>query len=292
MNRDSFVKGCLVMLGAAVAASPSTAGADGTIRIATFNLRYGSADDGANAWSRRKEILFACLDGMRPQILCTQEGLPFQLDEIKERLPFMDRFGLGRFDGVRTDRSHELYSGEHCAVFYDMEMFLLEATGTFWLSDTPEAAGSRSWGNNLPRIATWGVLRRRADGRRFTLCNTHYDNGTNQAFRTGATRLLQARIADISRGMPVLLTGDFNLGPESDAHKTLTADLADAWTALKMPEDGAGSSHGFTGVPEKRIDWILFSPAFEALSIEKVTYNASGRYPSDHFPVLAELRMK
>jgi endonuclease/exonuclease/phosphatase family metal-dependent hydrolase len=49
-----------------------------------------------------------------------------------------------------------------------------------------------------------------------------------------------------------------------------------------------GTFHGFTGVAKRRIDWIL-TRGFKPLRSETLTHEAGALYPSDHFPVTAEL---
>jgi endonuclease/exonuclease/phosphatase family metal-dependent hydrolase len=68
--------------------------------------------------------------------------------------------------------------------------------------------------------------------------------------------------------LPIFL-GDFNCHPTSDPY------------------------HAFTGVPQGgRIDWILFDRRFDCLSASVDRRSKAGRYPSDHFPVAATLRLK
>jgi hypothetical protein len=51
--------------------------------------------------------------------------------------------------------------------------------------------------------------------------------------------------------------------------------------------------HGFSGATRgSRIDFVLHDKSFEALDATIVRTNYSGRYPSDHFPVTATLRLR
>jgi exonuclease III len=51
--------------------------------------------------------------------------------------------------------------------------------------------------------------------------------------------------------------------------------------------------HGFSGrTLGSRIDFVLHDGSFETLDAAIVRTNYSGRYPSDHFPVTATLRLR
>jgi endonuclease/exonuclease/phosphatase family metal-dependent hydrolase len=264
------------------------------LRIATFNVRCGPSEDGPNHWDARKGILLDALRDMRPHVLAVQECFPFQGDEIKMRFPHLDRVGVGRYHAVHDpQRPEESRSGEHCDIFFDTRMLLVKDCGAFWHSDTPETAASRTWGNDLPRITTWAVLAPRESGRPFAFFNTHYHWG--EPYCTKTTDLLLERIRRHAGGLPCVLAGDFNLAPDSGAHGRLTdpgpggLGLRDAWQVLGKPETDAGTHHDFSGIPKVRIDWILASREFTPLSVERSFFQREGRFPSDHFPVVAEL---
>ena len=102
--------------------------------------------------------------------------------------------------------------------------------------------------------------------------------------------------------MPVILLGDFNSQPGSEAHDLLTgnkpwddgtkADFRDTWDLVADHIGPTSTVHGFRGMPRRegaRIDWILVRGPVEATGVETVTYNRGGKYPSDHFPVVADL---
>ncbi len=266
------------------------------LKIATFNVRYGTAMDGRNSWKFRKRLLFKSLGDMNPDIMGLQECLPFQVDEIKENLPSHEFIGLGRFHGVPADEIHEHLSGEHCSIMFKTERLKLQKCGTCWHSDTPDIPGSMTWGNNIPRITTWGIFGDRKSNRRFVMFNTHFH--WDEPYVTNATWQLIKNIEQIAGDMPVVLTGDFNLGPESTTHKILTGKsvsesklvFKDIWEAVGKQGSGSGTSHSFSGKPENRIDWILVSEEFLPLSVDRIIVSENGIYPSDHFPLVAKVR--
>lgn len=260
----------------------------------TFNIRYGTADDGENSWESRKSILIETLKKHRPDILGTQESLDFQIDEIKSAFPNWKVFGVGRYHGIELpDRPHENMAGESCRIFYDSTQFNLIKEGTFWHSDTPDKPGSMSWGNDLPRVTTWGIFQSKSSGKRFCIMNTHYHWG--EPYVTNTSNLILEKWQEIGGKLPTILMGDFNLPPASKTHRLFCGkqdssnrigNFIDPWILLENVEQNAGTYNNFTGDKTgDRIDWILVTPHFQIESIKIMDDKINGQYPSDHFPV-------
>ncbi|HUG42011.1 MAG TPA: endonuclease/exonuclease/phosphatase family protein [Longimicrobiales bacterium] len=275
---------------AACAGAPGGAGAPGDepaeLRVMTFNVRYGSATDGADSWVYRSALLMRTIQAFDPAILGVQEALRFQLDEIGDALRRRGEVGAGRDDGVEA--------GEYSAILYDRSRLTVLDHGTFWLSDTPGAPGSMSWGNRYPRVVTWARFVDAATGDSLTVLNTHWDHESQNA-RERSAALVVDWIARNAPGQPVVLMGDFNAGPANPAFRALleTGDarvrLRDSFPVLR-PGDPVGTFHAFTGDRSgEKIDAVLVSPHWDVLEASIVTTSAAGRYPSDHFPVTATL---
>jgi endonuclease/exonuclease/phosphatase family metal-dependent hydrolase len=267
-----------------------------TIRAATFNVRYGMAPDGPNGWEFRKGILIDAIRELRPDVMGVQECHPYQADEIKMNLPHLDRLGVGRYHGTVVEaRPQESRCGEHCDVWFDTNRFVAASCGTFWHSETPETAGSISWGNPYPRITTWAVLQPRSGGRSFVFFCTHCHGGEPCSSRTAD--LMARRIRMQAGALPRILVGDFNHTPETGFYARMTGKgpedpgLTDVWTALGNGEKDAGTCHEFDGKPKTRIDWILTGGGFVPVSVKRSMFQKDGRFPSDHFPILAELSL-
>jgi endonuclease/exonuclease/phosphatase family metal-dependent hydrolase len=79
------------------------------LKVMTFNIRYGSADDGNNSWKYRKQILFEVIRDFNPDLMGMQEVLKFQLDELLEVMPAYSSIGVGREDG-KTEANILLFS--------------------------------------------------------------------------------------------------------------------------------------------------------------------------------------
>lgn len=242
---------------------------DASLRLLSLNLRRDMASDGDNRWSRRKQAVAALLERQSPHLLATQEGLSHQLADVDAALPGWRRVGLDR----RGDGSDE-----HTAIHYDPRRLLLVAWGDLWLSDTPELPGSATWGNRLPRMATWARFTDQETGRSFTLVNTHLDH-ESAASRERAAAFLAARFPD------AVLVGDFNDAPGSRPHALLTQDRHDL-------QDGSeqGTYHGFSGTGRSRIDWILAPKGIHGVARTLVP-SAGERMVSDHFPLVADLHL-
>lgn len=254
------------------------------LKVMAFNVRLPTDADGDNRWQVRKDILVDTIRDQRPVVFGTQELFAEQGDYIVRQLPEYAWFGVGR----RGDA--EGAGDEHMGVFYLRDELKVIESGDFWLSDTPEVAGSITWGNLYPRMVTWALFERMADGRRFYFFNTHLPyRDEDEPIRERGAALLLKRLSALPADVPVVVTGDFNTGPESRVHALLTDVMADAWERSTQRSGPEATFHAFSGKADRRIDWILVR-GFDVGPVSTVTDHENGRYPSDHFPVVAELR--
>ena len=263
------------------------------MRVMTFNVRYGTAKDGENHWDKRKDFLVETIRAFDPDVLGTQETLDFQRDYLAKGLPTHEAFGVGRDDGAA--------GGEMMAVFYRRARFEKIDGGHFWLSETPERVGSKSWDSSLPRMVTWVKLRdRRApEAPPVLFANTHFDHVGARA-RLESARLLRARLATLGQGCRVVVTGDFNAGEGSEPYKALfgavegrESAVLDAFrVANPARADNEGTTTGFRADAKgrARIDWIGVSRDWKIGEVRIDRTARDGRTPSDHFPVTAVLR--
>ncbi|MEQ8272300.1 MAG: endonuclease/exonuclease/phosphatase family protein [Deltaproteobacteria bacterium] len=247
------------------------------LKVVGFNVRYGTAKDGPNAWPHREALVIRHLASLDADLIGAQEVLDFQLDALRAGLPEHTAFGVGRDDGATR--------GEMVALFFRTERFAPLARGHFWLSPNPDRPG-RGWDAALPRVAAWILLEDRTSKRPVRLVVTHFDHAGAKA-RAASARLLCARFAD-DDAMPIV-TGDFNDGLDSETYRTLTNTYVDTYRAAHDAETG-GTFHGFGAIQvDDRIDWILTSRDVRVLaaSVERTAYG--GRWPSDHHAVTATL---
>lgn len=252
-----------------------------TLRVMSFNVRYPAKEDGSNRWELRQDTLVRAIRQKNPDVMGTQELFYIQGQYIVDNLPGYEWFGNSR-RGNRED--------EHMGVFYRRSKLRVIESGNFWLSETPEIAGSRGWDATLPRMVTWALFEIKASGTRFYFYNTHFHHTAEGApARLNSAKLIADRLGRLPKDAPFILTGDFNsAAPDSEPYKVLTGQLRDAriTAARKIGPDATTS--GFRGdTSGRRIDWILYRGPLAVLEAETVNYNEDGRYPSDHFPVLA-----
>lgn len=276
----------------ALFASGATAAAEaGAFRVVSFNVRTSTAKDGENAWPKRRDFLFAEIARLAPDLIGFQEVREDQHDAIIERMPNHAFVGVARDDGKRK--------GEWSMIGFRRERFENLGGGNFWLSETPEVAGSKSWDAALTRICTWVRLRDRVTQRTFLYANTHFDHKGVVA-REKAAGVIAARVRELARDEPLILTGDLNVNEDTQAYAVIAKPAADgsaAWLIdsyrevhpQRVPEEA--SFHGFKGTRVgSRIDFIFHSRELKAIraTIER-DVSSDGRYPSDHYPVTAVL---
>ncbi|NML06610.1 endonuclease/exonuclease/phosphatase family protein [Sphingomonas sp. G-3-2-10] len=261
-------------------AAPIGVHAQTSLKVMTFNVRLPLASDGANSWDNRREFAAQVIARAAPDVIGTQELHKVQGDDLVARLPQYAWFGIDRRGG---------HADEHMGVFYRRDRLKILDSGNFWLSDTPEVPGSISWGHPYPRMVTWAQFETIRGRRRFYLFNTHLPyRAEDGAARAKGAALLLARIDAIAGKSPVVLTGDFNTTPDTDVHALLTGELRDAWVTARRRVGPAETFHNFTGVADRRIDWIL-TRGFVARRATTLTDHRGPLQSSDHFPVVAEL---
>lgn len=264
------------------------------VKIMTFNIRVGTAADGPDAWDKRKPLVYQVFQDQDADIASVQEALGFQLTEIDANVTGYKRIGVGTEDG-RT-------KGPYNAIYYRASRFTLDQSSTFWLSSTPSVAGSQTWGNKFPRAVTWGHFVEKTSGYAFYVYNTHFDH-VSQPSREKSAVLLSSRIAARAEtDDPVLVTGDFNATEGNLATKYLKGSaridgaltpipLRDTFRVLHPDAGNAGTAHGFGGgTGGNKIDYVYMQPGQKAVMAQIDHYNVGGRYPSDHFPVIATVK--
>jgi len=261
------------------------------LSVMSFNIRYGTANDGENRWENRREALFALLRSENADLVGVQEALHSQIQEILAAVPGYAVAGVGRDDG-RT-------SGEFSAILFRTSRFTLSDAGTFWFSDTPEVVASKSWGNTITRICSWVRLIDR-DGRAFWHFNVHLDH-QSQPSRERSIELLARRIAERShRGEPALVTGDFNVGESNPALLSLVGSAAapgpfvDTFRVRYPDAKDVGTFSAFDAarITGDKIDYVLVPQGTQVISAAILRTATNGRLPSDHFPVTARVRFK
>ena len=257
--------------------------------VGTYNIRYNNPNDEkeGNAWAQRCPQLCDFINFEQPEIFGTQEVLVDQLHDLMKGLDGYGYIGVGRDDGKEK--------GEYAAIFYKKNQLSLLDSGNFWLSSTPERA-SLGWDAACIRICTWGKFQDKVSGKQFYFFNTHMDHVGTVARRESA-RLILKRINQLSKGLPTILTGDFNVDQTDEIYQIFSNSevLRDCYTnALqRMTPTGTWNDFMQDSRSKSRIDHIFVSPDLKvphyAIFTNSYWLGKSRRNISDHYPVMVKL---
>lgn len=256
------------------------------LKIMTLNLRYDNPGDSINGWPNRAGQVRHFIEENSPDVIGMQEVLSGQYVYLDSVLSGYSSAGSGRDDGLR--------GGEMNPVFFRKDRFDMVRNITFWLSDTPGFPGSKAWGASLPRIVTWLELVSKDTHEHFFFFNTHFAHDSDSARRMSAELLLDT-VPEISGDFPFIITGDFNMAPESRGYSILTGPdeklsiMRDSYfVSDKKP---LGPSYTFNGFSDKpgsgRIDYIFVKSGIKVLEHRTIPHKESGVFISDHWPVEA-----
>lgn len=257
------------------------------INVVTFNIRFNTENDGINAWPNRIEMATGLLKFHEADLFGLQEALHGQILDVQKNMPGFEWFGVGRDDGEK--------GGEFSPVFYNKSKFILIESGTFWLSETPEKP-SKGWDAALNRVVTWGKFKSKVTGKMFYYYNTHFDHRGDEA-RKKSAELITKKIREMAgnSGYPVILTGDFNLTPETEGIANIRKYLRDSREITVAPPYGpVGTFNSFDwNAPMKdRIDYVFVNEMVDVLKYAALTDSKEMRWPSDHLPVFAKIQLK
>lgn len=255
------------------------------IKVVTYNIRYSNPADSLNSWDNRKVAIIAQMRAFDADFIGIQEGLYSQVKEMDSLLgDEWQWLGVGRDDGQ--------FKGEFSALFYRSDRFKVLMENTFWLSPTPNQP-SKGWDAALPRIVTFGQFEHRKTHNKWMVFNTHFDHVGNIA-RNESVKLIYSKMKPwIKEGIPVLLTGDFNLPPHSKPIQWLSKKLNDTHVKMHALNDVRGTFNGFSKQIQSgpRIDYIFYSHVLQCLNYQ-VDYQVRGPYLyySDHYPIISTFK--
>ncbi len=263
----------------------------GVLKVMTFNIRCGTADDGPNRWAYRKNIVFDLLTEYGGDVVGLQEALDVPIKELRRALPAYQIVVVAGNDGKRT--------GQACPILFRRDRFKLADSGAFWFSNSPWRPGTRHWGNEIPRICAWVRLIDIPSHRGFYVYNLHLDH-QSQLSRRKSTELLAKEISKRQHKDPFVVMGDFNMDMNNPAmlylqeigYQTPCPRLVDSWQMLYRSQQQAGTYHQFQGeLSGPKIDHIFVTDDTEIIEVAINRRKFGGRYPSDHFPVYAEIQL-
>jgi len=274
------MRNCLIFLGFIIGLS-ACAQQKQEVVVMSFNIRYANPADSLNYWENRKDQVVELIREKNCDFVGIQEALPVQVDFLKD--------DLSDYEFVWRSREADSTKGEAVPLIFLRNKWKLISSETFWLSDTPDVPGSNTWNAACTRISTWGLFESVETGKQLIVCNTHFDHISQEARLKGA-QLIKRRFGEKADGTPTILLGDLNGKPDNPAVKELTSVWQDPYPEFYPGDSLNGTFHAFNGIPTgKRIDYILVNGVSKVNSIQIIRENRKGFYPSDHFPVLAEI---
>lgn len=287
MKKWTFLVGPL--LAVACSGGQQAASVAEPIDVMSFNVRYDNPGDSLNNWRFRRDRVANAIRFYDAEIVGAQEVLHGQLVDLQQRLPEYGVVGVGREDGKEK--------GEYSALWYKKERFEVLDSGNFWLSETPEVPGSKGWDGACERIAAWARLKDKETGKVILALNTHLDHVGEVARREGVALVLD-RAEVLGKGARVVVTGDFNAGPESEVIRQVTdanrpKHLTDARTVSPIVYGPDWTFHDFGRWPmekRERIDYVFLGEGWKVTRYGVLAELENEAYLSDHAPVLVTVQ--
>jgi endonuclease/exonuclease/phosphatase family metal-dependent hydrolase len=258
-----------------------------TLNVMTYNIQQGTYYNSQTTPLAVSEIITK----NDIDFLGTQELHIDGAKSLAALLPGYSWFGIGREDGKEL--------GETATIFYNKNKFTLIEQSTFWLSETPNIVGSKSWNTGDIRIVTWGKFFSISDSSIIYLFNTHFDNESSWA-RQESSKLLLKKISEIAGKNTVIITGDFNMTTSTTEYKILVASYSDylqeydtKYKALSCTGPSGTFNNFSISNPTEKIDFVFTNPFIDVLTLDVLTDKyANGGYISDHYPVKVKLQIK
>jgi endonuclease/exonuclease/phosphatase family metal-dependent hydrolase len=265
-----------------------------TLKVMSYNLRLDTPVDGVNQWPNRVDKVVALITKYNPDIIGVQEALHHQLQDLLKKLPDYSYCGVGRDDGKEN--------GEYSAILFRNSRFGLLDTKTYWLSETMDLPGSKSWDAAITRVFTTARFFDRDTKKEFLMVNTHFDH-IGKVARSMSSLLIKSYLAGMEGGanidnagprieIPIIVSGDFNSEPTEEPYLNMVDEkMKDFILYDSRPvASTAGTFCGFKvgGIECKTIDFIFHTKEWVARNYQVITDNDGTYYPSDHLPVLVD----
>lgn len=265
-------------------------------KVLTCNIRVALADDEktGNGWKSRKDICAGVMRRQNPDIICMQEVLREQNEDLKKAFPHFMSLG---FEGPEMDefQDNDYHFIAKNPIFFSLKRYELLGAGGFWLSETPLVAGSKSWDTARARNANWVRLKDKESGKELRVVNLHLDH-INQTAREKQMQVILQEAAQYPAGFHQVLTGDFNASAANHVYDMVEeAGWSDSYTAIHGNAEAGFTVHEFQGEnyvkkgKGRKIDFIFSKGGWQAKSAAIIKDNVNGHYPSDHYFVSAEL---
>lgn len=258
------------------------------VRLVTYNMLFNLYDHNLaeeNRWPNRLPRIVDLVQAMKPDIICTQELYPDQVQDLSGLLNEDFDFFVGQKDE----------DGESYGIFFRKDRFeLLSSTVNYPLSMIQ--------------------LRDLKTGKTFAVFNTHMPFSNLEKREANAHAIVQI-IEPYSQEMPVIFTGDLNTfpsrldlaalpfydgdyihrilskGPLRNSHElSLLGHFGPISTFTNQDPDSKPFQG--TGTPGILLDYIYVSNQVNVLSHAVENGKVGGHFPSDHMPLLIDFLIK
>jgi endonuclease/exonuclease/phosphatase family metal-dependent hydrolase len=272
------------------------------IRVMTFNVNGAweapSLEGNPNSWSKRAPYNVETIQAAAADLMGFQEVEAANWDYYQR--------SLREYSAVKGNEYDVAPYAANTSIFWKTSRFELLEAGEFWLSRTPDEP-SGGWGVPYPMGVTWIKVRARESGVPILVLNTHLEDGVEgERFRVESSKLIVERVSQLQvGGLPVVLLGDFNCNPDSQTHHMFSeAGFTDTHLASGNQDGQDSTIHLYEGEKYSafhysggantfwRIDWILLRDGVQRWQTRSCRLVREARpplYPSDHYPVVAEL---
>jgi endonuclease/exonuclease/phosphatase family metal-dependent hydrolase len=257
------------------------------MRVMTFNLRCDFLLDFSDRWNYRKDMIYYIVNEYKCDIIGTQEVKGNMFKDLKENMKEYNIIGDPRSKKNSSERNNILILKKHS----------IEEYRTFWLSKNPNEIGSRVWYSLFPRICTTAVIKLDND-KKVRICNSHLDNLLPKAREYELKKLMEViERQQEKEELPIILMGDFNDTPESNLIKKFKEGKLSRKKLIPVQDKNKSLYNEVTRDKFKRsekgvhIDYIFVSEEIEVINAEIIKYNINGKYPSDHYPLMADIKI-
>lgn len=266
-------------------------------RVLCCNIRVALDEDDklGYGWKDRKALCIEVIKSQQPDIICLQEVLRIQNEDLKKAFPAYQSLG---FEGPEMDFGDGNYNGiAKNPIFFSLKRFELLAAGTYWLSETPLIAASVSWDTARARNVSWVRLKDKQTGKEFRVVNLHLDHKSNLA-KNKQIALALNEAAQYHVNYPQILTGDLNSTMATSVYQQVKdAGWADTYTSVNGTQEPGATVHAFKGdsyVPKKesgKIDFIFSKGGFTTSRSTIIKDHKGNQYPSDHYFLFSEMKL-
>lgn len=267
-----------------------------THRILSCNIRVALPEDSVRGigWDKRKNVCIEVIEKYQADIICTQEVLKVQYEDLSATLSDYIAFG---FVGPDMDAFPVGYHGiAKNVIFFSKKRYQFVSAGNYWLSETPHIAGSKSWGSARARHCNWVRLKDIYTGKEFRVMDTHLDHIAQEA-KEAQIRMIIDEAQQYQANFPQLLIGDFNANANNNVIKMIrNSGWTDTYVEANNGEENSYSYHGFKGMNRDAgdsgcIDFIFSFGPIKSQSSKLIRDEIGGMYPSDHFFLMADIEI-